>query len=291
MAFLVCAQAGAAWGAKFGGFSADGQRYLDGDARVCALVDAIDDGTAIGAPACERVADKKEIAAHAFKKPKPARETPDGKVKLSTAFEGKRIEVKGAAAAGKEVVLVRWEGAEDVDSIGDLYVSADGARVALDYTMSGLRGKLPATVAFDIKRPLDVLLNAAPEKPPGDKPAGDKPAPTGQAYDRAMKHGGIWEQALVPCDIARVTLKLKKTKTFTIRIETRCQGDKWVTNLDGKWVPEGDAQVALQLENDDGTVETMPCTLSVSDEEGREKEDALTCTQEDVTFTMKPAKR
>jgi hypothetical protein len=88
-----------------------------------------------------------------------------------------------------------------------------------------------------------------------------------------------------------VTLKLKKKMTFNVRIETRCQGDKWVSEFDGKWVANGEDSVELQLENEDGPVETMPCRLSVSDEAGREKEDTLTCTQEDVTFTMKPAKR
>jgi hypothetical protein len=289
VAFAICLLAGPAGAsaAKFGGFSQDGQHYLDGDAKVCAAVDAIADGTAIGTPQCQRVADKKELAAHAFKKPRAGRETPDGKVKLSIASQGKKIEIKGAGG-DKESVLVSWEAGEDVDSIADVYVSSDGSLVALDYTSSGLRGKLPATVAFNIRKPIDALLGAAPAPDKGTPPKPDKP---GAAYDRAMKHGGAWEQALVPCDIARVTLKLKKTRTYTLRIETRCQGDKWVSSFDGKWVAEGDDELGLQLENEDGTVETMPCKLSVSDEAGREKEDALTCTQEDVTFSMKPVKR
>lgn len=279
---LVCSQASAAWGAKFGGFSQDGLRYLEGDSKVCAPIDAIDDGTAIGAPACERVTDKKEIAAFGFKKPRATRETAGGKIKLSAAFEGKKIELKGAMD-GKDYVLARWEGSEDVDAVGEMFVSADGALVALDYTTRGLRGKLPATVAFNIQKPMAVL-----QAPPVEK---GKAKPAGNAYDRAMKHGGTWEQTLVPCDLARVTLKLKKKGTYTIRIETRCQGDKWVSDFDGKWIAEGDDTVVLQLENEDGPTESMSCKLTVSDEAGREKEDALTCQQEDVTFTMKPVKR
>src|SRR5688572_29572852 len=85
VAFLIATPA--AWGAKFGGFSSDGKHYLDGDARVCAALAAAEGGAVEGAPQCQRVTDKKELAAHAFKKPKPARETADGKIKLATSFE------------------------------------------------------------------------------------------------------------------------------------------------------------------------------------------------------------
>jgi hypothetical protein len=277
---------------KFGGFSSDGSKVLDGDSRVCTPVVAAETGTAFGTPECARVSDKKDLAAHGFRKPKPSRKTPDGTFRLDAAFAERTLTLTAARDGAKEVVLAAWEATDPIGSIVDLYVSPDGSLVAVDYVAKTLRGDLPATVTFDVRKPLAAARAAADRPADGDEPPA-KPEievkhPDGNAFDRAMKHGGAWEQPLVACDQARVTLKLKKDRKFSIRIETRCQGDKWVTKLDGKWISEGNDDVALTFENDDGTVEAMPCRLGFDPEA---KEDLLECAQEDVTFTMKPAKR
>jgi hypothetical protein len=275
----------AAHAGKFGGFSSNGEKYLDGDARVCAPLPATDAGLAAGAPTCERVADKRVLVEYGFRKPKPGGGAPDGWT-FAVAAEGKTIKLT-ASKDGAQRVIASWEASDEVQALGELYVSADGGLAAVDYTAKTLRGALPQTVAIDVRRSFAAAKTAAtPDKPAAGKPADDKPR--GNAWDRALKHGGTWEQSLIACEQARVTLKLKKDGTFTIRIETRCQGDKWVTNLDGKWVSEGEDDVALTFSNDDGTVEAMPCRFTVDPDSG---EDAISCQQEDVVFTMKPAKR
>jgi hypothetical protein len=98
----------------------------------------------------------------------------------------------------------------------------------------------------------------------------------------------VWEQRIVPCDQAGVTLTLSKARKFDIRILTRCQGQKDVTKLGGRWASEGADTLVLSFDNEEGPVENMVCRFAACEDV---PEDCLTCAQEDVTFTMQIVRR
>lgn len=103
-----------------------------------------------------------------------------------------------------------------------------------------------------------------------------------------MSKGGVWEQRQVPCEDAGVTLTLKKSRKFAIRIATRCQGQKDVTELDGTWSSEGTDTLVLTFETSEGPGENMVCRFATCAED---PEDCLTCAQDDVSFTMQVVRR
>ncbi len=291
--WLVAAAAlvpAAAWGGKFGGFSGDGARYLDGEAKVCAPLAADADGQVAGTPKCAIVTDKKELAGLAFRKPKASDATPDGRIIFAASRDGRKLRVDAIVGEGDPRALVAWDAPAEVAAVGELFLSPDSSLVALDYTTKTLRGVTPATVVFDVRKPLArpqaPMTRAGESAPPPARATPPPRADGGSAYDRAMKLGGVWEQVLIACEQARVTLTLKKTMKYTVRIETRCQGDKRVSSFQGKWVAEGAAGVVLRLENDDGREESIGCQLGAD-----AGEPVLHCADPDIEFTMKPARR
>jgi hypothetical protein len=184
------------------------------------------------------------------------------------AAGGRRL---GAHAPGGRVSSVN----------SNVFVSPEGDVVAVEVEIAGLVGKRGDVIAFPVA--------AAPPAAPPPRPTPAVPAPAaGNAYERAMKHGGVWEQRLVACDQAGVTLTLRRTRGFGIRILTRCQGDKQETELEGKWTSEGGDTVVLQFENQDGPTETMTCRLSTCDDV---PEDCLSCGDADVSFTLQIVRR
>jgi len=92
----------------------------------------------------------------------------------------------------------------------------------------------------------------------------------------------------VPCDRAGVTLTLKKTRGFGIRILTKCQGQKDQTDLAGKWTSEGDDTVVLHFENEDGPAENLVCRFGACPET---EEECLTCGEDDTAFTLEVVRR
>jgi hypothetical protein len=290
---------GQAVGGAFGGFSSTG-KYLAGKDQVCSPLVAATDGKVSGTPACTRLGMRVK---EKFTMPARARATADGRP-LRQAIEdmATTVRITALGSDGKPVTLARVPRAEAITALGACYLSADGSLLAIEMT---LRGGKADVVVVDISAPLK--QGAVAKVPPTGKPtsapisaptSAPKSAPISApttvakketAYDRAMKHGGVWEQRIVACDTAGVTLKLKKDMTFDIRIETRCQGDKDVTDLDGKWVPEGDGDVVLTFANSGADDEAMACWMEgCPDAPG---EECLSCKQEDVEFTLQVVKR
>jgi hypothetical protein len=116
------------------------------------------------------------------------------------------------------------------------------------------------------------------------------PVAKGNAFDRAMADGGIWEQGLVPCDTAGVTLTLAKDLTFALRVQTRCQGQKNISDFKGKWSPVGDDKIVLEMANQDAESDQFACTFQACEDDPNDK--CLDCLQgDDVAFTMKVVKR
>ncbi len=104
-----------------------------------------------------------------------------------------------------------------------------------------------------------------------------------------MAKGGVWEQRMVPCDTAGVRLSLKKNKTFDLRVDTKCQAEKNITSLGGKWTTEGNDRLALVFENENAPDETMPCRFNICEDEPTEE--CLYCADAEVGFTLKVVRR
>ncbi len=248
---------------RFGGFAPDGTHFLKLGAaadQVCAVV------TGKEAPACQPIT-KKAIREAGFVKPER------GGAGLHVALTDDRIEVSDG-----DKVLAAWKPADRVLSVNTnifVLVLAGPGVVAVEYDIAG--GK--DVVALAVAR--------APASAPASAPA---PVAGGKnAYDRAMAHGGVWEQRQLPCEQAGVHLKLKKNRKFDLSITTRCQADRNTTELDGLWSSEGADSLTLTFENPDGPTETMPCRFAAcADAPG---EECLSCQEEDVTFTLQVVRR
>ena len=252
-----------AWGAPgsytFGGFSPGEREYWKRGA----------DDLLCSPPASCRAVDKKDVKG--FVKPPRSRRfsvaiDEDARIRLSSA-EGDL----GSFAPSGRVTSVN----------GNLFVAPGGEHVAVEYEVLDKGQKRADVVVFELAAAAE-----APSPTPSPTPS---PSPGGKnAYDRAMGKGGVWEQRQVPCEEAGVTLTLKKTKKFAIRIATRCQGQKDVTDLDGSWATEGQDTLVLSFAQSEGAVENMVCRFATCPEE---PEECLTCAQDDVSFTMRVVRR
>jgi hypothetical protein len=114
------------------------------------------------------------------------------------------------------------------------------------------------------------------------------PARAVNAWDRAMGKGGVWEQRMIPCDRAGVHLALKKDKTFSLRIETRCQSQRDTTQLAGKFATDGADRLELSFDNAGGAAEAMGCRFATCADSD---EDCLTCMADEVSFTLQVVRR
>ena len=252
----------------FGGFDADETSYLKRgpDDRVCA-------------PAPEtRCTPIDKKGAMAFTKPARSRRftVTAADEKTITLREGDRT--LGEVTPGGRVVSVNT----------NLFVSPGGGLVAVEYEVAAPAGRAADVVVF--------ALGAAPPPAPSPPTAGGvgppptaPSAPTGKtAYARALDKGGVWEQRLVACDQAGVHLVLKKTRRFDIQITTKCQGQKNTTSLAGSFATEGEDALILQFENEESGLERLECRFATCTDVA---EDCLTCSQDDVTFTMQVVRR
>ncbi|HKE13265.1 MAG TPA: tetratricopeptide repeat protein [Kofleriaceae bacterium] len=116
------------------------------------------------------------------------------------------------------------------------------------------------------------------------------PARQPSAYERLVGLGGHWEQSGAACQDPTVTLDLdRKSEKFQLDIHTRCQGDDQTTKLSGTWRAEGAAALQLRFPNPGAAEEQLECQIGATAD--RSGEDALTCTLEDLTFTMRVVRR
>src|SRR5262249_53092441 len=147
----------------------------------------------------------------------------------------------------------------------NVFVGADDALVAVEYEAKGAGADVVVFPIAAAKEATEVTpaAPAAPAPGPGSPPGpGAPPGPgspagpgQGNAYDRAMARGGVWEQRMLPCDQAGVRLTLKKDRTFALRVDTKCEGKKDTTQLAGKWASEGATALSLAFENAGGPTE------------------------------------
>jgi hypothetical protein len=251
----------------FGGFSADGSRYLLGKDQVCEPLAPL---AASGTPRCEKVTDRQTLKGLGFQKPRRQRRSADGTLRLVPEIvDERRIVVRGVPENGAPVELVAWDAGGPIAVIKNLAPSGDGGALAVEYV---LRARPEVQV-------VGFRLRAAPPPPVAPPPV----ASGGNAYARALAGAGKWEQRLVACDQAGVTLALTKQRKFDLAILTKCQGEKWTTKLDGTWLPEGNDTLVLTFQNEGAPDEKLACTFKDCD--GR---DCLACTLDDLAFTLLP---
>jgi hypothetical protein len=246
-------------GYSFGGFSADGARYLKRgtEDRVCTVA--------------ERRAEKDA----GFIKPGRSRKV--GATTVDVAVEDGAVVLR---AADKVLGRYRPAGGAAVSANANVFVTRDDAAVAVEYEG---QGRVADVVVF----PVAEVATATPSGPPPPAAPAPAPAPPSgrtNAYDRVVAKGGTWEQRMVPCDQAGVRLVLRKTKTFELRVETRCASQKDTTQLSGKWGTEGDDKLELTFENENGPTEALPCRIAAcADEAG---EDCVSCSDADVHILL-----
>src|SRR5215831_11512299 len=164
----------AAGGYGFAGFSRDGSRFLKhgADDREC---------TVALPPVCQPV-DRKGSRGAGFVKP-PRTKKLAGEPVEALVEEGTVVVRAG------DRVIGRFEPEAPAISVNsNVFVGADDALVAVEYEAKGAGADV---VVF--------ALAPAPAKEVAPAPAPAAPAPggaPGNAYDRAMSKGGVWEQRM-----------------------------------------------------------------------------------------------
>jgi len=274
VASLVClaAPAEAAPGYTFGGFSGDGTRFLKHgpDERAC---------TVALPPVCQPI-DRKAARDEGFTKPPRTRRLGDATVEV-VVEDGAVVVRAGDAPIGRFKPEPRAIAAN-----ANVFVAPDASEIAVEFEAQG-RGA--DVVVFPVKAAAPATPPAASAPPPASGGAASGGSASGNAYDRAMSKGGVWEQRMVACDTAGVRLSLKKNKTFDLRVDTKCQAEKNITVLGGKWQTEGNDRLALIFENENAPDETMPCRFNICQDEPTE--DCLYCADAEVGFTLKVVRR
>jgi hypothetical protein len=262
---MLPAAAPAAGGYGFSGFSNDGTRFLKHgpDDRAC---------TVALPPVCQPI-DRK--ASGEFVKPPRTRKL-DG-VPIDAAIEDGAVVVR----AGQRLVGRFQPEAPAISANANVFVAPSGAAIAVEYIAKRIGADV---VVF--------ALDPAPSPPAVVEPRASPPAAGGNAYDRAVAKGGVWEQRMMPCDQAGVRLTLKKDRSFALRIDTKCEGRKDTTELAGKWSSEGANALSLAFENAGGPTELVPCRFAVcGSDDGGAGEDCLGCESDDVSFTLHVVRR
>jgi hypothetical protein len=252
VAFGILAAPLSARAGTFGGFSPDGGSYLDDEARVCRLMDVAPDGTARGKPTCRPVRGAAERST--FRKPDAA-----GAPTIQARAKNRSLVLTRSKAT-----LVTWTSPSELDRVEAVYEGKVG--VVVEYRSGGA----PAAVGF--------RLGASPSGATPGSNAGARAAPT-------KLDGSVWEQRIIPCEQAGVKLELLKTRKFRVTLETRCQSDRDRLRLSGTWAEEAGALV-LTFPQDEGPEEKLACPITQCD-----GEPCIRCVDEDVSFTVLPARR
>ncbi len=255
---------------KFGGFSADGTRWLHGKSSICSAAAVDGNGLVVAPAACEPAADARAVAAYRFAGPprlKVARHAANGQLDLSIGQDGHVITVYGDAGGGRKPLAV-FDAGQEVGKLSGPWLDAGGALVAVEYTLKGGAKTAAFAVAFDVRASLAQIA----------------PRPGG-VIERVLERGTTWTQKQIPCEEAAVTLTLTKERRFTILIETRCEGSKDRLRVGGRVVGEEPDKLVLSFANDDGPEEHLACRVAACDDGAGE---CLRCESEDVGFVVKP---
>jgi hypothetical protein len=262
---------GLAHAGKFGGFSADSSRWLDGKALVCTAAAVDGNGQVVTPPACEAAADPHALAAYKFVGPPRVKvaKSASGGIDLSIGTDGQVLTIYGDAGGGKRPLAV-FDAGQEIARLSGPWLSADGALVAVEYTLVGASKTATSSVAFDVRGPLASL---APR--------------VGGVVERVLKRATTWVQKQVPCEDAGVTLVLGKDRRFSISIESRCQGSHDRLRVSGRFVGEEPDKLILTFQNEDGPEERLDCHVEAC-ADVVDGPDCIRCQSDDVGFVVKP---
>lgn len=257
---------GVARGDAFGGFSADGTRYLDGKTQVCTPVDGA--AAADVKPACE-LADKAAIKAYKFTAPKGKAATRDttGWLGLYVVTSGAAVEVMAQGEGAPAMVASFDAGAEVMRTRGP-WLSTDGKLLAVEAQLK-TKKKEWVTRVWDVTTVM----------------AGLRPAPDSLAA-KLIALGTVWTQPGVACETAGVTVRLGKDLHFEVRTDVKCKGYTDRLRVAGAWKTEGDAGVVMTFPNQDGPDEVMQCVVAACSDDAATM--CMTCGQGDTAFTVRP---
>ena len=241
-------------------------------------------------------------------KPAPAGATPSSPSTPSTpsAPDDPRA-VERVRAGDKQLARKKWKKAEE-EYRAALAISSDqaAARYGLAVALAGqsrnadavgelgalARSSHPQAPRWLVEARLGSHFTRLQGDPGYRRAVGIDPDPARPptAYERLVGLGGHWEQTGTACQEPTVDLRLdRKSEKFQLTIKTRCQGDDDTTRLGGTWQAEGSAVLRLAFPNVEGPEEKLECKLApLSD---RSSEDGLSCTLEDLRFTMRVVRR
>lgn len=107
--------------------------------------------------------------------------------------------------------------------------------------------------------------------------------------ERLVAGGGVYEQRLVACEQAGVTLTLRRNRRFTLAIETRCQAVRDRLTLSGTWKTKGDGSLILSFPQDEGPDEELSCRVAACEEATGEH--CIECVSDDVSFRLREVRR
>jgi hypothetical protein len=271
---VVAALAAPAHAGKFGGFSADSTRWLDGRNTVCSAAAVDGDAQVVAQPVCENATDARALAAYKFVGPprlKLAKSAANGAVDLSAGADGHTVTVYGDAGGGRRPLAVLDAG-QDVAKVSGPWISPDGALVAVEYTLVGASKTAVSSIAFDVRAPLASLAPRA-----------------GGVVERVLKRASTWVQKQVPCEAAAVTLSFTKERRFSISLESKCQGEHDRLRVSGRFVGEEPDKLLLTFQNEDGPEEKLECRIEAC-EQVTDGPDCIRCQSEDVGFVVAPKK-
>ncbi len=112
----------------------------------------------------------------------------------------------------------------------------------------------------------------------------DRPPTT--TYERVMGLGGLWEQAIVPCDRPEMKLTFSRDRKLTLMLRTSCSGMREKVTYRGTWDAAGDL-VHIKLPKLDAGDDIAPCALTADGDE-----DVLRCQiDQDLGFEARPVRR
>jgi hypothetical protein len=137
----------------------------------------------------------------------------------------------------------------------------------------------PEAVVWKVEARLDPVLRGLAANPAFRKAVGlDGGAGAKSIYERAVGHGGKWEQSAVACDRPRVNLVLhRRPREFDVVLKSTCQGSTDTTRLDGTWTLDASGQLLLTLPNPNpgDPDEVISCRIDVCRDAAAE--DCMTC--------------
>ncbi len=184
---------------KFGGFSADGGQYLDGDARICTpLPQARQSATLRGVPHCER-ASAERIAAANFVSG-TAQTGPSAR--YQARFRGTSLTI---TARDEQNAVLTWSALDPITAVTGVFLNKDETLLAVEYDVriAGRTRTESIVFALPLSAPPHGSADEAPESSPETSPerlAEDLPpqSASASATDRAAAGPASADQASHP---------------------------------------------------------------------------------------------